>query len=159
MSNSDAIQRIDKFIKQLDDHDIILESHKLGKSYGYYQKTKSLFGYKDQYVGTFPEMISKHLAFYQQTKDATDDSTFKVLAIDNALYWINLAYSNNIVNPSDGIFRKYDEALDNINQLIKHQKELEDELQTVSAELLDSEADRRSLKHQLEDLKKAKKES
>ena len=36
MSQHDAIERIDKFIKQLDDHDIILEPQKLGKGWGYY---------------------------------------------------------------------------------------------------------------------------
>ena len=147
-SQQDAIERIDKFIKQLDQRDIILEPEKLGKRYGYYRKTKNFFGQKDEYMGSFAEMLSKHLATYQQTKDASD-SYLRTLAINDALYWVNLAYTSNIVKSSDGIHRKYDDAQDQITNLTREKKEMKEEIQQMSADLLESEAERRSLKRQL----------
>lgn len=152
MSEIDAITRIDKFLKQLDDHDVVIDSQKLGKNWGYYQKTKRLFGYKDQYVGSFAEMLARHLATYQQAKDL-NDSWLRTSAINDALYWLNQAHAWNIVKPSDGIYRKYENCLDQIKQLTKEKKEIQEELQQVSADLLESEAERKTLKRLLDEEK------
>lgn len=151
MSQHDAIERLDKFIKQLDNRDIIVASEKLGKSWGYYQKTKSLFGYKRQYVGSFAEMFARHLATYQQAKNSSD-SWLRTTAIDDALYWVNQAYAWNIVQPSDGIYKKYDDCLDQIKQLTKEKNEIQEQFQQTSADLLESEAERKSLIRQNKEL-------
>lgn len=158
MSQQEAIQRIDKFIKQLDDHDIILELHKLGKNWGYYQETKGFLGYKKQYVGSFAELLAKRLATYQQAKTSSD-SWLRTLAIDEALYWINQVYAWSIVKPSDGLFRRYEDALEQIKSLQRELKEKQEELQSMSSELLESEADRKSLNHQLKEMKESNKNS
>jgi len=152
MSQHESIERIDKFIKQLDDHDIILEPQKLGKSWGYYQKTKGVFGYKDQYVGSFAEIFAKRLATYQQAKNSSDN-WLRTLAIDEALSWINQAYAWNIVKPSDGILRRYEDALEQIKTLTREKGEIEAERQRISTELIECDTEIKSLNQQLSEIK------
>jgi len=82
----------------------------------------------------------------------------RTLAIDEALDWINQAYAWNIVKPTDGIYKKYENCLDQIKNLNRRIKELEEELQQVSADLLENEGERKSLKRQLDELRNPKKE-
>jgi len=152
MSQREAIERIDKFIKDLDNRDITLIPEKLTAHWGI--ETKGFLGRKSfDSHGTIADMLAKYLALYQQAKNSTDVYV-RMEVIDQALRFINLAYTKNAVKPSDGIYRKHDEAQDEVSRLKKELLEKQDELQQVSSELLESEAERKSLKRQLDEILK-----
>lgn len=150
MSQREPIERIDKFIKRLDDGDIVLIPEKCATEFGFETKSGLLGKSKREHIGTLGDMLSKHLALYQQAKNATD-SSLRTIVIDDALKWINHTYALGAVKPSDGIYKKYENCLDQIKQLTREKKEIQDELQQTSADLLESEAERRTLKRLLDE--------
>ncbi|MDE1728319.1 MAG: hypothetical protein KGH81_03960 [Thaumarchaeota archaeon] len=154
MSQREAIERIDKFIKNLDAQDTILVPEKLRAHWGI--ESRGWFGKKNfETFGTIGDMLSKYLAIYQQAKN-TDDSLLRTQAINEALQWINRVYANGAVKPSDGIYRKYEESQDEILRLKKELQVKQDEIQGVSTDLLECETECRVLQRQLDEEKNAK---
>lgn len=153
MGQQESIKRIDTFIKRLDERELILIPEKCSKEFGLETKGAGFLGKpKREVIGTLGDMLSKTLAIYQQAKDSPDNS-LRTLVIDDALKWINYAYTLGAVKPSDGIYKKYEDCLDQIKKLTREKKEIQDDYQQTSADLLESEAERRTLKRELDDLK------
>lgn len=145
MSQREAMERIDRFIKNLENKDIILDPEKLKSQWGV--EYDAIFGRKKfESFGSIGDMLAKYLALYQQGK-STDDALLRMELVDKALHFINIAYTKDAVKSGDGIYRKYDEAQDEIIRLKKELTEKQDELQQVSTDLLECEAELRSVRH------------
>lgn len=157
MSQREAIERIDKFIRDLDNKDIVLIPEKLTARYGF-ENVGFLGRKKFDTIGTVGDMLSKNLSLYQQGKNTTDN-TLRTILIDEALRWINKAYAEGAVKPSDGIFRRYENSLEENKKLNEEKRELESELQQVSTDYVELEAKCQNLKQLLNEEKNSHKNS
>jgi hypothetical protein len=108
--------------------------------FGYEQKT--IFGTTEKAGGIFYDLLSKALTNYQSLGH---EGEF-IFTLQDALLWVNRAYSSGVVKPSEGVFIKY-------SDLKKRQEKVEQDAETFYAELRVKENECSELRGQIKLLK------
>src|SRR5438105_9159529 len=106
----DGIQRIIDFIKKIEDGDLEYTANAMAAQYAIAKDT--ILGTLSKDKSRLGDELSLALSKFRSSKDSNVILGFEF--IDECLLWINRAYATKSVKPSEGIFRKYRDATQEI---------------------------------------------
>ncbi len=131
MINEEAVNRVKIFIQKIEDGDLEFTQNATDAKFGI-PTSSIIYGNRTKDRTSLSDELARCLATFRS--NVFSDDNVSSMMINDCLTWINQAYMTRSVKPSEGIFRKYNESLEENEKLKQDNAEIFAELQSKIAE-------------------------